>query len=60
MTLTITLQSLSDNAPEQGAAQAAEGGPLVIVNFEPVRHVDTEPSRRSLCIGILLAHGILD
>lgn len=41
--LTFALQTLPQEAPEQGAAVVAEGGDLVVVDPELVRHVDTEP-----------------
>ena len=41
--LTFALQTLPQEAPEQGATVVAEGGDLVVVDPELVRHVDTEP-----------------
>lgn len=41
--LTFALQTLPQEAPEQGAAVVAEGGNLVVVDPELVGHVDTEP-----------------
>ena len=41
--LTVTLEALSVEAIEEGATVTAEGEPLVVVNFEPVRHVYAEP-----------------
>ncbi len=43
LVLTITLESLSDQPPEAGATEATEGRSLVIVDFEPMRNVDTKP-----------------
>ena len=42
-TLTITLESLSKEAIEQGATMAAECRSLVVVHLELVRYVDVEP-----------------
>ena len=41
--LTFALQTLPQEAPEQGATVVAEGGDLVVVDPDLVRHVDTEP-----------------
>lgn len=41
--LTFALQTLPQEAPEQGATVVAEGGDLVVVDPKLVRHVDTEP-----------------
>lgn len=40
--LTITLESLPGQPPQQGPAMLAEGRALVVVDFESVRHVDLE------------------
>ena len=42
---TFTLESLSVQAVQQRATVAAEGGSLVVVNFEAVRDVDAEATR---------------
>lgn len=42
MSLTLTFEPLPSQAPQQGAAVFAEGGTLVVVHLEPVRHVDLE------------------
>lgn len=42
MSLTLTFEPLPGQAPQQGAAVFAEGGTLVVVHPEPVRHVDLE------------------
>jgi hypothetical protein len=42
--LTVTLESLSVEAVQEGAAVAAECETFVVVDFEPVGHVDAEPS----------------
>lgn len=41
--LTFALQTLPQEAPEQGATVIAEGGDLVVVDTELVGHVDAEP-----------------
>lgn len=41
--LTVTLQSLLGQAPEQGPAVLTEGRAFVVVDFKSVRHVDFEP-----------------
>lgn len=41
--LTVTLQPLPCQAPEQGATVLTERGALVVVHFEAVGHVDLEP-----------------
>lgn len=41
--LTFALQTLPQEAPEQGPAVVAEGGHLVVVDTELVGHVDAEP-----------------
>lgn len=41
--LTITLQPLPCQPPEEGATVLTEGGALVVVDFEAVGHVDLEP-----------------
>lgn len=40
---TFALQSLLHQPPEQAATVVTEGGAHVVVNLEPVRHVDVEP-----------------
>ena len=40
--LTLTFEALLGQAPQQGAAVLAEGGALVVVHLEAVRHVDLE------------------
>lgn len=40
--LTITLESLPCQPPQQGPAMLTEGRALVVVDFESVRHVDLE------------------
>lgn len=40
--LTLTFESLPGESPQQRPAVLAEGGTLVVVDFEPVRHVDLE------------------
>lgn len=40
--LTLTFQPLLGQPPQQGAAVLAEGGALVVVHLEAVRHVDLE------------------
>ena len=42
--LTVTLETLSVEAIEEGTAVAAERETFVVVDFEPVGHVDAEPS----------------
>lgn len=46
--LTLALQALPHQAPQQGAAVVAEGRDLVVVNTELVGHVNTEPLRTHL------------
>lgn len=41
-TRTLTLQPLLHQPPEQAAAVVTEGGAHVVINLEPVRHVDVE------------------
>lgn len=41
--LTVTLQPLPCQAPEEGATVLTERGALVVVDFEAVGHVDLEP-----------------
>lgn len=41
--LTVTLQSLLGQAPEQSPAVLTEGRAFVVVDFKSVRHVDFEP-----------------
>lgn len=40
--LTLTFESLPGESPQQRPAVFAEGRTLVVVDFEPVRHVDLE------------------
>lgn len=40
--LTLTFEPLLGQPPQEGPAVLAEGGALVVVDFEPVRHVDLE------------------
>lgn len=40
LSLTLTFEPLAGQAPQQGAAVFTEGGTLVVVHLEPVRHVD--------------------
>ena len=54
MGLTITLESLSVEAPEQRATQTAKRGPLVIVNFEPMRDVDAKPTSSCILLRLLI------
>lgn len=42
---TFTLESLTQQAPEQRPTVVAEGENLEVVDAELVRHVDTEPLR---------------
>lgn len=42
MSLTLTFEPLPGQAPQQGATVFTEGGTLVVVHLEPVRHVDLE------------------
>lgn len=46
--LTLALQALPHEAPQQGAAVVAERRDLVVVNTELVRHVNTEALRTHL------------
>ena len=46
--LTLALQALLHQAPEQRATVVAEGGDLVVVDAELVGHVHTEPLRANL------------
>lgn len=41
--LTFALQTLPQEAPEQGPTVVTEGGDLVVVDTELVGHVDAEP-----------------
>ena len=41
--LTVTLESLPGQAPQQGPTVLTEGWALVIVDLKSVRHVDFEP-----------------
>lgn len=41
--LTVTLEALPRQAPEQGPTVLTEGGALVIVDLKSVWHVDFEP-----------------
>lgn len=43
--LTFTLESLSQQTPEQRSTVVAEGENFKVVDAEHVRHVDTEPLR---------------
>ena len=43
MGLTITLESLPGQAPQQGPTVLTEGWALVIVDLKSVWHVDFEP-----------------
>lgn len=43
--VTFTLESLSQEAPQQRAAVVAEGQNFEVVDAELVRHVDAEPLR---------------
>lgn len=45
--LTVTLEALSVETIEKGATVAAECETLVVVDLEPVRHIDAEPSLAS-------------
>lgn len=45
---TFTLQPLSQQTPQQGAAVVAEGEGLKVVDAELVRDVNTEPLRPDL------------
>lgn len=45
---TFTLESLSQQAPQEGAAVVAEGQNFKVVDAELVRYVDTEPLRPDL------------
>lgn len=40
--LTLTFEPLLGEPPQQSPAVFAEGGTLVVVDSEPVRHVDLE------------------
>lgn len=40
--LTLTFESLPGESPQQRPAVLAKGWTLVVVDFEPVRHVDFE------------------
>lgn len=40
--LTLTFEPLLGEPPQQSAAVFTEGRTLVVVDFEPVRHVDLE------------------
>lgn len=40
--LTLTFESLPGESPQQRPAVLAKGWALVVVDFEPVRHVDFE------------------
>lgn len=46
--LTLALQALPHEAPQQGAAVVAERRDLVVVNTELVGHVDAEALRSHL------------
>ena len=41
--LTVALESLPGQAPQQGPTVLTEGWALVIVDLKSVRHVDFEP-----------------
>lgn len=40
--LTVTLEALPRQPPQQGPTMLTEGWALVVVDFEPVWHVDLE------------------
>ena len=42
MDLTFTVQSLSDNSPQQRATVVTEGGRLVVVDVELMRNINAE------------------
>jgi hypothetical protein len=50
----VTLETLSVEAIEEGTAVAAERETFVVVDFEPVGHVDAEPSLPGQLLVVLL------
>lgn len=55
--LTFALQTLPQEAPEQGPTVVTERGDLVVVDTELVRHVDAEPLGAHLQDGKTQGHG---
>ena len=52
--LTVTLESLPVEPPEQRATQTTKRGPLKVVHFEPMRDVNAKPTSSCILLRLLI------